>query len=368
MRRSGLGSQTVRSCIALAIALGSPLSHAATFAVNSTADALDANPGDGICETAAGNGTCTLRAALQEAKRSVAPRTINLPSGEYRLSIPPDATAAPGATGALDVGLVSLVGAGADTTIIDGGALDVVMRVVQWQTADTGATSISHVTIRNGRNPPPNVGGGIVNVADLTLDSVVVRDNFAAHGGGGIANTIFGNLTIRRSTISGNTSTVFSGAGISNRGKLKVSDSTISGNQVMEGSVNASGAGLDNNLGTVELTNVTLSGNRGGGSYSASTGNNYLANVTLFGNDASFQFGSGLSIARVLDLNGVDISGRHFIKNSIVAGNSAFNCVGALVSEGHNLDSDGSCGFVSDGTSRQRDASAAGLHPSVRDY
>ncbi len=38
-----------------------------THTVDSTGDEEDANPGDGVCETAAGNGVCTLRAAIQEA-------------------------------------------------------------------------------------------------------------------------------------------------------------------------------------------------------------------------------------------------------------------------------------------------------------
>src|SRR5438874_4925567 len=37
------------------------------FVVNSTGDADDAFPGDGNCETAVGNGVCTLRAAIEEA-------------------------------------------------------------------------------------------------------------------------------------------------------------------------------------------------------------------------------------------------------------------------------------------------------------
>ena len=36
-----------------------------TFTVNSTADVVDVNPGDGLCETVAGNHTCTLRAAVR---------------------------------------------------------------------------------------------------------------------------------------------------------------------------------------------------------------------------------------------------------------------------------------------------------------
>ena len=41
--------------------------QAATFTVNSPFDAADANPGDAMCETAPGNGVCTLRAAIEEA-------------------------------------------------------------------------------------------------------------------------------------------------------------------------------------------------------------------------------------------------------------------------------------------------------------
>lgn len=40
---------------------------AATFVVNQGGDAADVSPGNGICETVAGTGTCTLRAAIQEA-------------------------------------------------------------------------------------------------------------------------------------------------------------------------------------------------------------------------------------------------------------------------------------------------------------
>jgi CSLREA domain-containing protein len=39
---------------------------ASVFTVNSTGDASDANPGDGVCETST-PGECTLRAAIEEA-------------------------------------------------------------------------------------------------------------------------------------------------------------------------------------------------------------------------------------------------------------------------------------------------------------
>ena len=43
--------------------------HAAAFVVNAPWDGVDVNPGDDVCETAAGTGICTLRAAVMEANR-----------------------------------------------------------------------------------------------------------------------------------------------------------------------------------------------------------------------------------------------------------------------------------------------------------
>src|SRR5688572_33136742 len=56
-------------------------SWAASLVVNSTADAVDANPGDGICATS--SGVCTLRAAIQEANASNGADTITVPAGIY---------------------------------------------------------------------------------------------------------------------------------------------------------------------------------------------------------------------------------------------------------------------------------------------
>ncbi len=63
----------VRASLALTLLLslhigtdGGPIVvRAAGFLVNSTVDAVDANPGDGVCATS--GGVCTLRAATLEA-------------------------------------------------------------------------------------------------------------------------------------------------------------------------------------------------------------------------------------------------------------------------------------------------------------
>src|SRR5262249_43423379 len=57
----------------------------ATFTVNDKADATDAHPGDGICATL--TGTCTLRAAIQEANALAGTDQIVLPAGTYTLTI-----------------------------------------------------------------------------------------------------------------------------------------------------------------------------------------------------------------------------------------------------------------------------------------
>ena len=47
------------------------------FVVNDTGDQGDAIPGDGTCETAFGNGNCTLRAAIEESNANIGPNTID---------------------------------------------------------------------------------------------------------------------------------------------------------------------------------------------------------------------------------------------------------------------------------------------------
>ncbi|MCP3935906.1 MAG: CSLREA domain-containing protein, partial [Actinomycetia bacterium] len=64
------------------------LTMSPTVTVNSTGDAADANPGDGLCRTgglnADGDPECTLRAAIEEAEASVAITTVEfaIPTGD----------------------------------------------------------------------------------------------------------------------------------------------------------------------------------------------------------------------------------------------------------------------------------------------
>jgi len=68
-----------------ALLLAAP-AQAVVFAVDSTVDAVDAVPGDGTCADA--SGACTLRAAIQETNALAGADVVELPAGNYVLSIP----------------------------------------------------------------------------------------------------------------------------------------------------------------------------------------------------------------------------------------------------------------------------------------
>src|SRR3569833_2225150 len=111
----------IRGCLFVFGLAAASLGHAKTFTDNSTADTVDAQRGDGVCETAVGNGVCTLRAAIQESNANGSTATIILSDqiGEYVLS------AAGGedlsATGDLDINeSLTIQGANQATTIING--------------------------------------------------------------------------------------------------------------------------------------------------------------------------------------------------------------------------------------------------------
>jgi len=100
---------------------------AATFVVDSSADLVDLNPGDGLCSTAAGE--CTLRAAIMEANAYPGADVIEIPAGTYGLTIPlpssdPFYFDSDPAVGDLDITQdLTIRGAGSDATIVDASAL-----------------------------------------------------------------------------------------------------------------------------------------------------------------------------------------------------------------------------------------------------
>ncbi len=124
-----------------------PAAAAANFTVNSNIDVVDANPGDGLCQTAT-PGQCTLRAAVQEANALSGADTITMPADIYTLTIAGAGEDA-AATGDLDItGDLTITGAGMATTIVDANSLDRAFHVV------SGTLHLSDLTVQNGQASP----------------------------------------------------------------------------------------------------------------------------------------------------------------------------------------------------------------------
>ncbi|MCC3650618.1 CSLREA domain-containing protein [Streptomyces sp. S07_1.15] len=350
MRERTIPAALVAAVLAMAANVAAPASVAAAaagpaeFTVNTTSDAVDTDPSDGACRTVA--GTCSLRAAVMAANARPG-STITLPAGRYKLTIPPNPRLLIGphvdpATGDLNVQAPTTVqGAGARTTIIDGSRLDRVFRT----RADT---RLSDLTITGGVAKQREVpftdpgGGGIANAKNLTLRRVAVTGNSAGYGGG-IFNIPNSHLELIESTVSGNAAGEAGGIRFDDSGT--VTNSTISDNRVTDpgdrpGSLGGYGGGVDiRGLGHVKILNSTITGNsapHGGGVNIAPA---YLDSLPS-------------PIPEIIDLP----LGRLTLQNSIVAGNtgedSSGDCKRAFAdieSQGHNLDSDGSCRLTAAG-------------------
>lgn len=246
------------------------------------------------------DGDCSLREAIQAANTNsvvdacvagAGDDTVTLPAGTYTLTITGTGEES-NVTGDLDIlGDLTMSGAGAESTVIDGGKVDRVLHIQSGRIVE-----IDGVTITNGKAPSFSSGGGVFNQGITTLTASVVSNNTSAQGhGGGLRNDIGASLIITNSTISGNylTSTFGAGAGISGRDNstLTLTNTTVSNNTVVY-----DGGGIHlccNNL-TVNITNSTISGNQGeveGGGfyYCCGTGGTIsITDSTISGNSTGF--------------------------------------------------------------------------------
>jgi CSLREA domain-containing protein len=349
-----------------------PTASCATFAVNITPDVVDANPGDGICETGSGNGLCSLRAAILEANALPGADTVTLPAGTYKIT--QAIVFFPGDTGQLlefEIGDdLSIVGAGSGVTLVDGSCdtLDPYTAGARvFHVTPTAVVSISDVTVRNGCSVAR--GGGIYNEGTLTLTDSVVRDNktqpffvggSGVQSGAGIGNA--GTLLVRRTTISGNLTFICEafaclGGGILNQGVATIEESTISDNSA------AFGGGIYSNS-MLTVQNSTISGNVAGGfavyipglppwllctsgGYGGGIfGGGTLAYTTVAGNTAL----TGQNVPTFCGPGGgAGLSGSFTLDSSIVQNGSPApitDCDGTMTSSGYNIAGDASCAFA----------------------
>jgi parallel beta-helix repeat protein len=248
----------------------------ATFTVNTTLD--EVTPGD---------GKLSLREAITKANALANADTIVVPAGVYKIALTGAGENA-NATGDFDIhDAVTIQGAGAGLTIIDGQQEDRVLHVLGSAPSSIKVV-LQGLTIRNGSAVS---GGGIeVGNANLVVRDCAVTGNRASDNGGGIANFDepgTGDITLVRTTVNRNVSRLGGGGLIvGGNSVLTVKDSAVRHN------IGTSGGGID--AGTVTLSNSNVSGNEGsglgGGGIKASTAT--LTNCTVSGNVVS-GIGSG---------------------------------------------------------------------------
>jgi hypothetical protein len=280
---------------------------AANFVVNDNGDATDSTPGDMICETATGNGVCTLRAAVVEA---------NALAGDDVITFAPTVSSIAVNTQLAITSNMTINGPGpASLTIRNIAPLSTTSRVFN---ITNFVVNLSGMTIADG-NVTGN-GGGIQNTGTLTIVNCVIsgnRVNGASGIGGGIRST--NTLTVMNSVISGNASTASTSGGISFAGaNVTIGKSTISGN-----TSSGNGGGMNiSATASATITNSTISGNTAGASSGGMfTNRGTLINTTISGNTANGALatdgGGGLRIQA--GVNSVSIT------SCTVTGNTAPN-------------------------------------------
>jgi hypothetical protein len=296
---------------------------------------------------------CSLREAVEDANATVAGDVISLPA-------PPAGQRYELTQGQLVVlESLTVTGAGASTTTIDGNSIDRIFMIGSFMPAAI-EVEINGVTLTGGRSSP---GGAIEQTAGtLVIRESVITGNVAISEGpgfgGGLAvlgqadastrieETTFSNNTAPSDGVSGGGGGAIYTAG----GTMAIAKSTLGpGNAVPGLGSGGAGGAIMNEIGTVALLNSTVSGNSvtggsnggGGGIVTLGGQTTSLDSTTVFNNQVTNSGGVGGNL--------FNSSGNMPLRQTIVAGGSApsgSNCSGSFVTQGHNLESPSSqCGL-----------------------
>jgi hypothetical protein len=250
--------------------------RAAVFSVDQLGDtdANDISPGDGACADAL--GTCGLRTAIQEANALPGLDTILLPAGTITLAAE-GANEDAALTGDLDVTeSLTLRGAGASVTIVDGNGVVTGDRVFHVRQSGGSYITVDFVdlSVRGGRINS-DTGGGILAAcrSDVVVRGSGVFENFGAFGGGisvlgsgGCPAELLPRMVVYESAVYRNSAdSNLAGAGIDHfgGGTLNVINSTVALN--VNGSSTASAAGgisvSSNTANVASIRSSTIIGN-----------------------------------------------------------------------------------------------------------
>jgi hypothetical protein len=349
--------------LCLSLLLGTTVSPVSAATITVTRIDDPAGPVDG--RACIPSTDCSLRGAILAANANLGADTINLSTGTYILQIAgTDETAAAGDLDITDD--LTITGAGADKTIIDGSGI--IDRVFDVRPSGVTLTiNISRVKITGGNlpNAGPNVGAGIAvrsAFTNLTLSEVVIDGNTTGTNGGGIAvlrgllSNPIPNLTIDRSTISNNTGLAGGGI-ICTNCAMTITNSAIIGNTSTSTAANGGGGGITvggTSGGVLTLSHSTVSGNiansYGGGIWRNGGNTHVVVDFSTITNNIADNDTDGVNGG---DGGGIYNSstppdGDFTIKNSIVLDNTdrstlaSDDCGGAnLISGGYNVVLDG---------------------------
>jgi hypothetical protein len=207
---------------------------------------------------------------------------------------------------------LTLVGAGADRTALDGGGALDMTSVLGVGPAVT--VVVRDLTVRGGNR---GAGGGVFNEGALTLERVAVTGNKAGDGAG-LFNMPGASLRLFDSRVSGNESSGGGGLWVDG-GTVTLTRTQVTGNKALNGSF---GGGIFAHDGTIALAGSDVTGNeaigagsKGGGFYV------FAATVTLTGSRVtgnSAAAGGGIFRS----------AGTITIEPGSVTGNTPNNCAG----------------------------------------
>jgi len=196
------------------------------------------------------------------------------------------------------------------------------------------STALTNCTFDS--NSATEYGGGMSNDSSSpTLTNCTFTSNSGNSGGG--MNNNRSDPTLDNCTFSGNDANW--GGGMRN---FWFSSPTLANCTFDSNSARWQGGGMSNYTSSPTLINCTFSGNSGewGGGMSNSQGGPTVYNCTFSGNSAGY--GGGIWNA---------VIGSPTLGNTILANSTGGDCAGGgtVTSEGHNLDSDGTCELTAQG-------------------
>lgn len=295
----------------LVVASGTVVVVLSLFASSSLARTFTASPS--IADTDAASScahACSLRQAVAAAVKAGGNETIDLPTGNYRLSTAYGAIAIAPTTAGLNLTLAGQ-GSTAVATVIHGDGADRVFTIGNGTA--TVKVTMSTLEITGGETNPTyyiqGAGAWVQTDATLVLDDDVVAHDAASTSGGGVDSD--GSLTVTDSLFLDDSAGDFGGA-IDSFGTATVRDSTLYGSSAYESAAINVGAPMQ----VIGSTIVDSQGSTGSGGAGALGGT--AADLTLTGSILADSTSHDLGDCESID---------------------GFS----IVSGGHNVIDDGSC-------------------------